>query len=664
MTSIMSITSKEYLSLVEQVLKWDHAYFVLDAPIASDYDYDQAFAKLQKMEQADPEIQVAYSPTQRVGGGLLSELDKGEHPDPLMSLSNVYSEGEFLDFSERLHRTLPPDLPRGYFCETKFDGLSLALYYKNGFLVRALTRGDGRTGEDVTENIKTIRSIPLKLARKIDIALRAEVLMPILEFLRLNEIQETAGSKVFANPRNAAAGTLRQLDSSVAAKRRLDAYFYDVLDRERQGFKTHSEAMNFISQLGCKVDPMGKSCQSVGEVLEFYREIREKRPQLVYEIDGIVVKLDSYHAASVLGSTAKSPRYAVACKYAPEQAKSHILKITVQVGRTGVLTPVAEFEPVFLSGSTVRFASLHNWEELHTKDIRVGDLVKVEKAGDIIPQVVGVVQEERERSPEFPLPERCPVCGEPVKRKEQEVAWRCVNSACNSRVYGALAHFVSRNALDIQGVGVKILEQLADLTLVQVPMDLFSLKQSDFLRLKECREKLADKLVDAIQARREIPLDRYLYALGIPGVGLQGARLLTSVFKSLQVLCGASEEDYARIDGIGPTIAGSMVEFFQGDFYLAMEESRLQHGVKVLVWTATEGGLLSGEKLCFTGSMERMPRSRAQELAREHGGEVQSSVSRSTSVLVFGSKAGSKLKKAREMGIQLWDEDEFFKRIS
>ncbi len=660
----MSTPLKVYLELVDRIREWDHAYFVLDSPTTSDYDYDLAYKQLQKMEMDQPELRVSYSPTHRVGGGLLSELEKGEHPNPLMSLSNVYSEQEFLDFSQRLRKNLPSELARDYYCETKFDGLSVALYYEKGVLVRALTRGDGRSGEDVTNNIKTIRSIPLKLGREINIALRAEVLMPIREFLRLNEIQESQGGKVFANPRNAAAGTLRQLDSSVAASRRLDAYFYDVLDRDEQGFKTHSEAMEFISSLNCKIDPMGRTCPTEPEVLQFYREILEKRPELLYEIDGIVVKLNSYQAASALGSTGKAPRYAVACKYAPEQAETRVLEITVQVGRTGVLTPVAEFEPVSLSGSTIRFASLHNWEEMRSKDVRVGDRVKVEKAGDIIPQVVSVLSKEGERSVEFPLPETCPVCAQPVLRREEEVAWRCVNSECRSRVYGALVHFVSRNALDIQGIGAKILEQLVDLSLVKVPMDLFGLEQGDFLRMKECREKLADKLVTAIQARKEIPLDRYLYALGIPGVGLQGARLLASVFKSLEAIALASEEDYAQIDGIGPTIASAMRDFFQAEFFKTMEQRRLELEIPILAWSATEGGKLSGERLCFTGSMERMPRSRAQELAREHGGEVQSSVSRSTSILVFGSKAGSKLKKAREMGIQLWNEDEFFQRIS
>ena len=545
----------------------------------------------------------------------------------------------------------------------------MAIYYKAGRFSHALTRGDGKTGEDVSSNIKTIRSIPLKLPENIDLCLRAEVVMPRDEFIKLNVRQEEAGAKIFANPRNAAAGTVRQLDSGVAAERCLDAYFYDILDRENHSITTHKEAVEMLKSLGFKTDPLSTYCEGMHEIMDFYKDLGEKRNSLNYDLDGVVIKVNDYNLYEELGSTGKSPRWAVAFKYEAEQAQTLIKNISVQVGRTGVLTPVAEFEPVFLAGSTVRFASLHNWDEIRSKDIRIGDHVKIEKAGDIIPQVVTVLTEQRESDlEEFDLPKSCPACQSEVTQLADEVAFRCQNEQCIAKLLGKLKHFVSRDALNIQGIGESVVEQLLELNLIRNPLDLFGLSPDDFLRLKETKEKLASKLFKAVQARKNIELGRFIYALGISHVGLQSAYLIADSFKTLSAIAESRKEDLETLDGIGPVMADSIESFFDSQYYIQIIQSMNEYNVTVEDVELSKdnldnGGILSSESICFTGKLEKFPRSKAQEIAKQNGAVVHSSLSKSTTILVYGEKAGSKLKKAKSMGIQLWTEDQFLQKV-
>ena len=659
----------EYLKLVNKLIQWDHAYYVLDAPLVSDYDYDMALREVRDIEIANPGWQLEFSPTIRVSGEVAQQFEKGTHPYQLMSLSNVYNNQELEDYVGRLKKLIKIPTNIAFFCETKFDGLSMAVYYKAGQFSHALTRGDGKTGEDVSLNIKTIRSIPLKLSENIDLCLRAEVVMPRDEFIKLNSRQEEAGAKMFANPRNAAAGTVRQLDSTIAAKRGLDAYFYDILDRDKHSIKSHQEAVEMLIRLGFKTDPLSTYCANLQEVIDFYTNLGRKRNSLNYDLDGVVIKVNDYSLYEELGSTGKSPRWAVAFKYEAEQAQTVIKNISVQVGRTGVLTPVAEFEPVFLAGSTVRFASLHNWDEIRSKDIRIGDHVKIEKAGDIIPQVVTVLTELRESElDEFDLPKTCPACDSNVNQLEGEVAFRCQNEQCVAKLLGKLKHFVSRDALNIQGIGESVLEQLLQLNLIGNPLDLFGLEINDFLRLKETKEKLATKLFNAVEERKIIELGRFVYALGISHVGLQSAYLIAESFQTLDAISKASKEDLEALDGIGPVMADSIANFFDSEYCSQIFQSMSEYNVvvedvKISEDDLNSGGILSSESICFTGKLEKFSRSKAQDIAKENGAVIQNSLTKSTTILVYGEKAGSKLKKAQGMGIQLWTEDEFLQKV-
>jgi DNA ligase (NAD+) len=659
-------TTESYLALAEQIMEWNRQYFIEDQPTISDFEYDKQLKALEELEAQYPELRVDWSPTQRVGGGILDSFSKSEHPNPLKSLSNVYSESEFLDFISRCNKNLPESSEIEFFCETKFDGLSIALYYQQGVLERAVTRGDGTVGEDVTANIRTIPNIPLKLSETVDIAVRAEIVMHKDDFQELNQRQEMAGQKIFANPRNAAAGTVRQLDSKIAAERRLWAYCYDVLNREQIGLSKQSEASTYLDKLGFQTDPNKGLKKTAEEVISFYQHIQRQRPELKYDIDGIVIKLNAYSQHDYLGYTGKAPRFAVAFKYEPEQQQTVVKNISIQVGRTGVLTPVAEFEPVSLAGTTVTFASLHNWDEIRSKDVRIGDLVVVEKAGDIIPQVVSVLKDKREtRLDEFPVPESCPVCEASVEKKEGEVAYRCSNEFCPSRRLASLKHFVGRNAINMDGVGASVLEQLLELGKIADPLDLYALRMEDFLELRETKEKLATKLYDAIQKCKQIELNRFLFALGIPFVGTQSATVLAEHYKKLQKIENCELEELCLIDGIGDKMAQSIHDFFQSNYWRGLADKLVRHEVEVIPVKEVEAAsaLLDGQTICFTGKLMRMGRSDAQKLAASHGAKISTSVTKSLTLLVCGEKAGSKRAKAEKLEIKTMDEDDFFKWV-
>lgn len=649
---------EEYLELVHRILDYDHHYHVLDQAKISDFDYDMLYKKLEMFEIDHPEVKVDFSPTTRVGAELSKGFSKQAHQHHLMSLSNVYNEEELDDWIQRCAKTLPQAAKFSFVAETKFDGLSIALYYKNGVLHQALTRGDGKTGELVTENVRTIRSIPLKIDFEKDLVLRAEILMKKQDFADLNENQIAQGLKVFANPRNAAAGAIRQLNSSVTAKRNLCAFVYDALNREELGLESHEETLEFLASLGFVTDPQATKCTSLDELASFYNKVGELRESLPYDIDGVVNKVNEYKLYEYMGFTGKSPRYAIAFKYEPEQIETQVINIDVQVGRTGVLTPVAEFTPVFLAGSTIRFASLHNWDEIQNKDVRIGDYVKIEKAGDIIPQVVTVLKEKRTGS-EIVLdpPEVCPVCTASAIRRENEVAYRCDNFYCSSQSLERLKHFVSRDALNIRGIGTSVLEQLLELKLVESPMDLFHLSMDDFLRLKETKEKSANNFFEAISKTRKIPFSRYIYSLGIPFIGLQTAVLFAEHFVSLEKFKQSSLDVLKEIDGVGDKMAESCSLFLESDYFRIIEEKRESESIDVLdeVKVEVEGGF-SGEVICFTGTLLEMKRKQAQEIAKKYGAIIATTISKKTTLLVCGEKAGSKRKKAQDLGIKIIEE--------
>lgn len=658
------IAQQRYQELIALLEKYDHAYYILDAPLISDLDYDRLLKELEGLEYTYPQLRVPYSPTMRVSGGIREGFVRAEHAYPLLSLSNVYSEAEFSDFVQRIGKGLGSSVPAWqFFCETKFDGLSLALYYEQGLFIKAVTRGDGHVGEDVTDNVRLFRSVPLRLRQNISLVVRSEALMTRADFLSLNRRRSEDGLKEFANPRNAAAGTVRQLDGAAVAGRRLLVFAYDILNRAELSLSTQQEANQLLKNLGFKTDMEAGLCVDMASVLDFYHKIREKRSSLPYDIDGIVVKLNQFAGHDLLGVTGKAPRFATAFKYAAEQAETRILNIAVQVGRTGVLTPVAEFMPVVVSGTTVRFASLHNWEEMQAKNILIGDYVKIEKAGEIIPQVVSVLTEKRTGTErELPIPKNCPVCNSQVQKRSGEVAYRCTNNLCPSRRLAALKHFVSRDAFDIRGVGEAVLEQLVDLRLVVNPLDLFRLNIDDFLRLKETKIRMATKLYNSIQScRNDVELYRYIYALGIPFIGLSSARLLADHFLNWASLSNATREQLLAVDGIGDKMADALLLFFASDEFQHLEALRLELQVSLQESSAdiVPLGPFAGENVCFTGSLESLSRAEAQNLVLNLGGKISNTVTKSTSILVCGEKTGSKVQKAEKLGLVILSEAEF-----
>ena len=656
---------KEYLKLVEIILDYDHHYHVLDQAKISDYDYDMLYKKLETLEFEHPDLKVSYSPTTRVGAELSKGFTKESHQFQLMSLSNVYNDDELDDWIQRCAKTLPQNTQFSFVAETKFDGLSIALYYKNGLLDKAVTRGDGKTGELVTDNVRTIRSIPLKIDFLQDLVLRAEILMTKQEFADLNESQIAQGLKVFANPRNAAAGAIRQLNSEITSQRKLCAFVYDALNREELGLESHEETLKFLKSLGFVTDPQAQRCNTLAELSEFYLKVGKLRDTLPYDIDGVVNKVNEYALYEYMGFTGKSPRYAIAFKYEPEQMETQVINIDVQVGRTGVLTPVAEFVPVFLAGSTIRFASLHNWDEIQNKDVRIGDFVKIEKAGDIIPQVVTVLKEKRDGSEKvLAPPSHCPVCNSEAVRRENEVAYRCINFYCSSQSLERLKHFVSRDALNIRGIGTSVLEQLLELKLLTNPMDLFSLSQDDFLRLKETKEKSANNFFEAISKCQKVPLSRFIYSLGIPFIGLQTAVIFAEHFTSFEKFKTASFERLLEIDGVGEKMADSCFLFLQSEYFTSIEEKREEFQIEILTEEKVEiEGGFSGETICFTGTLLEMKRKQAQEIAKKYGALIATTITKKTTLLVCGEKAGSKRKKAIDLGIKIIEELDYINTV-
>jgi DNA ligase (NAD+) len=650
--------------LRETIRAHDVAYYLEDAPHISDHDYDALQQELLQLEASHPQLQTPDSPSQRVSGGVLERFTKVHHTQRLLSLGNAYSREDLGEFIQRLQRGLDDVDPGSLWVEAKLDGLSIALTYQGGVLVQGATRGDGHVGEDVTQNIRTLRNLPLRLHQPVDLTVRAEVVQPILDFEKHNAWLQEQGEEPYKNPRNAAAGAIRQLDSGQVAKRRLAAFCYQILGNAPQNavLETQEQISGYLQELGLPV-VAGKRVKGLDALWAEIQRIGASQEEFPFEIDGAVVKLNRTSFQEVLGATSKAPRWAIAFKYPAEQGRTILEDVVWQVGRTGALTPVAHLRPLNLAGTTVSRASCHNWDLIVEKDLHIGDQVAVEKAGEIIPQVVEVLEAASNRRP-IPPPIACPSCGGEVLRPEGEAALRCINRLqCPAQVLRRIQHFCSRKAMNIEGVGPAILEQLVtELGRVTLCGDLYGLQVDDFLKLRETKETLASKLYQAIQTSRSAPLERLLYALGIDFVGTFAAGVLAENFPSLEALREAEREALTAIAGVGEKIADSLLGYFQSQAGQAEIHRLLEVGLEMpnpRFREAPQEGPFSGKTVVLTGSLGEMTRSQAKKYIQALGGRVTSSVSKKTSYLVRGSEPGSKLEKARTLGVEILDETGF-----
>ena len=665
-----SMNSKEEIAkLKKEILYHDHLYYVLDKPSISDFEYDKLMRRLIELEGENPGLVTPDSPTQRVGGAALEKFNPVTHKTPLLSLDNALDITELEEFDARVKKVLGTSKEIEYNCELKIDGLAVSLIYKNGIFAKGSTRGDGVTGEDVTDNLKTIKAIPLKLNESIDLEVRGEVYLPIKNFYKLNEEREKEGEQVFANPRNAAAGSLRQLDSKITAKRPLSMFCYAaVIDKSKVKSKklevteTQMETLQLLGKLGFKVNPNIKVAEGIKQVIKYCKEFEGKREKLDYEIDGVVVKVNDFSLQEKLGSTMKSPRWAIAFKFPPQQKETVIEDIDVQVGRTGTLTPVAHLKPVSIGGVVVKNSTLHNEDEIKRKDIRIGDHVVIQRAGDVIPQVVRVVKEKRDGKEKiFHMPAKCPVCGGDVYREEDVAAVRCVNLSCTAKLAESIKHFASRQAMDIEGVGDALANELVKRGLVKDVADLFLLTKEDILDLERKADKSAENILSAIGASKDRDLDRLIYGLGIFNVGRRAAELLAENFSDIDSVMEAGDDSLTKIDGIGPKIASSITTFFKDRHNRHLIEKLKKAGVRLqsAVSRRQSGGRLAGKTFVFTGALTGMSREDAEELVRSLGGKATSAVSKSTDYVVAGSEPGSKYDKAMKLGVKILSEAEF-----
>lgn len=643
----------------------NRSYYLLDQPEISDAEYDALFRELQELERQFPELLRPDSPTQRVGGAAQDKFATVRHRLPLLSLENATDETEIREFDLRVKKVLglPGELKIDYTCEPKIDGLAIELVYQDGLLTTASTRGDGISGEDVTENVRTIRSLPLRLVEGPVpplLEVRGEVFLPLEAFQRINADKEENGEPPFVNPRNAAAGSLRQLDSSITARRPLAIFCYAPGVVEGAGFTSQRGFLDTIASWGMPVNPLVRRVSGIDAAIVFFRELQERRETLPYEIDGMVVKVDSYAMQAELGQKSRSPRWAVACKFPPRQAQTVVENIIPSVGRTGVITPVAQLRPVEISGVTVSRATLHNWDEIALKDIRIGDTVLVERAGDVIPAVVRVVPENRTGSEQpCPPPERCPECGSEIVHIPDEVAIRCLGLACPPQIRESIIHFASRNAMDIEGLGEKLIEQLISLGLVSSVADIYGLSKDDFMRLDRMGDKLAEKLLAAIERSKPQELGRFIFGLGIRHVGERTAKALAQAFGSLEQLEKATPEELTSIRDIGSTVAESIRKFFDNRENIAVISRMLAAGVTPTIERKKVGGRFTGKSFVFTGGLSGFTRDEARQLVENEGGSVVGSVSKKTAYVVAGEDSGSKLVKARELGITVLNEEQF-----
>jgi DNA ligase (NAD+) len=655
--------------LREEIRQHNYRYYVLNDPTISDYEYDQLLKKLIQLERAHPKFITSDSPTQRIGGEPTKVFQTVSHDVPMLSLGNTYSQEELIDFEKRLYNFLP-NTSFEYVTELKFDGIAVSLIYRDGHLIQGATRGDGERGDDITPNLKTIRSIPLTIFKNkelpLDIEVRGEVFMTKSGFIKLNEEQAEKEERTFANPRNATAGTLKQQDPKIVAKRPLQfsAYYLRVLSKSgriEKSIKTHLDSIHVLRQLGFPVSRHVALCKFMWEVIDFCNGWEEKRENLPFEIDGVVIKVNSLDQQKQLGKTVKIPRWAIAYKFKAKQATTLLKEIHLQVGRTGTVTPVAVLEPVFLAGSTISRATLHNEDEIKRKDIREGDMVLIEKGGDVIPKVVQVITEKRSKKLRpYKMPKICPVCDSPLVRIEGEAAIRCENIGCPAQVHRRIEHFASRGAMDIEGLGEVLVLQLVEKRLVSDYGDLYFLKKSDLADLERMGEKSATNLLEAIEASKQRPLDRVIFALGIRYVGGSVATILADQFGSIDQLKEATFETLDSIEGIGTTIADSIVLFFKQKSNLKVIEKLKRAGARMEEERVRrEGGIFSGKTFVLTGALSRFTRQGATELIGSEGGKVVSSVSKDTDYVLVGDNPGSKYRKALDLNIEMIDQDTF-----
>lgn len=666
----MSTTIQQRIEeLKEQLNRWSHEYYVEDKPTATDAEYDKAYHELVALEEAHPELVTPDSPTQRVGGEVLDQFQKVTHTNPMLSLSNAFSKEDLEEFDARLRKLTNRAIE--YVCELKIDGLSIALTYQNGKLVLGATRGDGTTGEDVTGNVRTIKSVPLSLKEPWNIEVRGECYMPKKSFVALNESREEEGLEVFANPRNAAAGSLRQLDPKIAAKRNLSVFLYSSPSVEELNVSTQEELLEKMAEIGFVTNSERLKCQTIDEVWNYIETIASKRPDLPYEIDGMVIKVNDFATQEEIGFTVKAPRWAIAYKFPAEEAQTVVRDIEWTVGRTGVVTPTAVMDPVQLAGTTVRRASLHNIDLIKERDIRLEDTVVIHKAGDIIPEVTRVILEKRpETSQPYEFPTTCPVCHEKLEHLEEEVAIRCLNPKCPAQLTEGLSHFVSRNAMNMSGIGPRVIKQLFEEGLVMDVADLYKLTLDQLLALDKVQQKSAENILEAIEKSKENSLERLLTGLGIRHVGTKAAKELAQHFKTMTALQEASIEQLLEIDGLGDIIAYSVKTYFEQPSVQELIQELQDSGVNMTYLgvtkddSAASGHVLSGKTVVLTGTLEQLTRQDAKEKLESLGAKVTGSVSKKTDVVIAGHSAGSKLTKANDLGIEVWSEQQFLDSLA
>jgi DNA ligase (NAD+) len=668
MVSSAKDLEKKIEALREKIRHHEYLYYVVDNPEISDAEFDKLMKQLKELEADRPELITADSPTQRVGGKPREGFVKVPHSSPMLSLDNTYNEEELRAWERRVHE-LSGRTDVDYICELKLDGMSLALIYEDGKLVRGITRGDGSIGEDVTLNVRTVRSVPLSIPKEklkkagipADFEVRGELLMPLAAFKRMNEERESKGLSTFANPRNATAGTVRQLESKVTAERRLDYFTYMLLQNGRTYFDRHWKTLDALAAAGFKVNQNRKLVRGIDEAWAFIQQWEGKRDSLPYEIDGIVIKVDRISLQGELGFTGKAPRWAIAYKYAARGGVTKLESIRWQTGRTGKLTPVAELSPIPIGGTTVRNATLHNMDEIQRLDVRIGDWVRVERGGDVIPKIVEVDKEHPRGTREIKEPEKCSVCGTKVVRTEGEVDYRCVNANCPAKLLGTILHFASRGVMNIDGMGESLVNQLIGRGLVKNVADIYDLAKEQLLGLERFAEKSAQNILDEIENSKKLPLERVIYGLGIRMVGERTAQFLAEHFGSMEEVEKASAEELQKVNEVGPRIAESIVEFFSNAANRKLVDRLRDAGLKMSGQKKQRGTKLAGKTFVLTGTLAHFTRDEAKKMIEDAGGKVAGSVSKKTDYVVAGADTGSKLDKAKELGVAVIDEKEMEK---
>lgn len=657
---------KRYEELIKIINEADYNYHTLDKPTITDQEYDKYLRELYRIEEENPEIIRDDSPSKRAGGQVLEEFKKVKHKIPMMSLSNVFNESEIMQFDSRIKKE---GINPSYVCELKIDGLSVSLRYEKGKLVTAATRGDGTTGEDITNNVKTIKTVPLTLNKEIDIEVRGEIYMSRKVFEKLNKEREQEGKELFQNPRNAAAGSIRQLDSKVAAKRQLDCFIYHLPNPLDYGITSHSEALKFMSDLGFRTNPNNRLVHNINEVLTFIDEKTDEREKLPYDIDGIVIKTNSILEQQQLGYTAKYPKWATAYKFPATEVLTKLIDIIFTVGRTGQITPNAVLEPVIVQGSTIRRATLHNEDYVKEKDLKIGDIVSIRKAGDVIPEVVKPILERRTgEEKDFVMIDTCPICNSKLIKKEGQVDYYCFNENCDRRNIEGIIHFVSRKAMNIDGLGEKIVEDFYNMNFINSIVDIYYLKKhrEDLIELEGYGDKSVDNLLEAIEKSKENSLERLIFGLGIPHVGEKTAKILAIRYRNLNDFISASLDELTSINDIGEIIAKSVKEYFSQDNNLKIINELKELGVNTIYLGAEveANDNFYNKTFVITGTLSNMSRDEVKEKIELLGGKTTSSVSKKTDVVIVGENAGSKYDKAKELNIEIWNEEKFLSMLN